>query len=123
MKPCAASRLSLLRMCDSFVIGGEDAAQGRGPRQLRRVRVTVIPAKPNFGGKLCRIVDVEGLIKFFGQTYDRRGLDAKRIRDRRFRFAQRQLNANLQLRRRRAALAQNSCGTRKRMFAEFNRHR
>jgi hypothetical protein len=68
-------------------------------------------------------VNIEILIELFSHIYDRGELDAEFVRDHRFRFAKRELNADFRLRRRSAAFPQHARGVGDGMFAEFNRHR
>jgi hypothetical protein len=48
------------------------------------MRGVIVVAQPNFVGKLGRAVNVESLVKLFGEACDRGELDAKRIGDHRF---------------------------------------
>lgn len=67
-------------------------------------------------------MNVEGLIELFGEIPDGGDLYAKVIRDGWFSLSQGKLNANLDLRRRRAALAQHPRGVGYRVLTQFDCH-
>src|ERR1700751_1183221 len=68
-------------------------------------------------------MNVESLIDLLGYIPDGGDLYAKVIRDRWLGLAQGELNANLDLRRGGAALAQDPRGVGYRVLAQFDRHR
>jgi hypothetical protein len=68
-------------------------------------------------------VNIESLIEPSREIRDRGESDAEFIRDHRFRFAKRELNADFRLRRRSAAFPQHASRMGDAMFVELDRHR
>ena len=65
----------------------------------------------------------ESLIKPSREIHDRGELDTEFVRDRRFRLAKRELNADFRLRWRGAAFPQHASRMGNGVFVQFDRHR
>ena len=86
-------------------------------------RRVLLPPQPYFRAELGGVVNIECLIEFSREIGDRGELDAEAVRDRRFCFAKRELNADFRLRRRSTVFPKRTRRMRNGVFVECDRHR
>ncbi len=86
-------------------------------------RTVLLPPQPYFRAELGGVVNIESLIEFSREIGDRGELDAEAVRDHRFCFAKRELNADFHLRRRSTIFPKRTRRMGNGVFVECDRHR